>query len=106
MVKVGDVVMKLAGRDAGRIGVVTEDLGKGYFMIDGDTRKRKTNYKHLEFLGKEVKLGKNFSSEEINDLFNAIFLTAGENLQTLIMQADDANRTALQIAVKIIVLIL
>lgn len=65
MVKTGDVVMKIAGRDAGRIAIVVEDLGNGYYKIDGDTRKRKVNFKHIDFLGKEVKVGKNASTEEI-----------------------------------------
>src|SRR3989338_2080261 len=65
MVKTGDVVIKLAGRDAGRIAVVVEDLGNGYYTIDGDARKRKVNFKHIEFLGKEIKVGKGATSEEI-----------------------------------------
>ena len=65
MVKVGDVVMKVAGRDAGRIGVVVEAMQNGYYMLDGDTRKKKVNFRHIEFLGKELKIGKNTSSEDL-----------------------------------------
>ena len=70
MVKVGDVVMKIAGRDAGRVGIVLEDLGKGFFMVDGDTRKKKVNIKHIEFLGKEVKVGKGSTSEDLRKEIN------------------------------------
>lgn len=62
--------MKIAGRDAGRIGIVTEDLGKGFFMVDGDTRKKKVNVKHVEFLGKEVKVGKGSTSEDLRKEIN------------------------------------
>src|SRR3989344_523850 len=70
MVKIGDVVMKIAGRDAGRVGIVTEDLGKGFFMVDGDTRKKKVNVKHIEFLGKEGRVGKGSTREELRKEIN------------------------------------
>ena len=66
--------MKIAGRDAGRIGVILEDLGNNYFIIDGDTRKKKTNIKHIEFLGKELKLGKNPTSEDLRKAINELGL--------------------------------
>ena len=48
MMTVGRLCMKIAGRDAGKKCVIVEDLGKGYFLIDGETRRRKCNVTHLE----------------------------------------------------------
>ncbi len=72
MVKVGQVVMKIAGRDAGKIGIITEVFDNNLVMIDGAVRKKKCNIKHLEFLGKEAKLGKNPSREEIRRAINSL----------------------------------
>ncbi len=65
MTDVGNVAMKIAGRDAGQLCVVVEVLKEGYVMIDGATRRRKCNVRHLEFLEKNVKIKKGASSEEV-----------------------------------------
>ncbi len=65
MTDVGDVAMKIAGRDAGQLCVVVEVLKDGYVTIDGATRRRKCNVRHLEFLEKNVKIKKGASSEEV-----------------------------------------
>ena len=65
MVEVGDVAMKIAGRDAGGLCIVVEILKDGYVMIDGETRRRKCNFNHLEFLNRKVKLKKSASGEDV-----------------------------------------
>ena len=65
MVEVGDVGMKLAGRDAGKICAVVELVDKNYVIIDGATRKRKCNLSHLEFLNRKIKIKKNASSDDV-----------------------------------------
>ena len=61
--KVGDVCMKIAGRDAGQVCVIVNVEKDGY-LIDGGTRRRKCNAKHLEPLGKviKVKVGESHAS--------------------------------------------
>jgi len=66
MVKVGQVALKIAGRDAGKLAVVMEILDKNYVLLSGEVRKRKCNIKHLEFLDKEIKVSKDMNSNEIN----------------------------------------
>ena len=72
MVKAGQVVMKIAGRDAGKIGLVVEVLDDNFVLIDGAVRRKKCNIKHLEFLGQEVKISKNANSEEAAKALNSI----------------------------------
>lgn len=51
MFKVGTVCVKIAGRDAGKSCVVVEELDKGMVLVEGETRRRKVNVKHLEPVG-------------------------------------------------------
>ena len=55
---IGRVVVKIAGRDAGKTGVITEIFDDNYVMVAGQLRNRKCNIKHLELTGEEVKLPK------------------------------------------------
>lgn len=48
--KVGQTCMKIAGRDAGSYCVIVEKLDNNFVLIDGNTRRRKCNLKHLEIL--------------------------------------------------------
>ena len=65
MVKVGQVAMKIAGRDAGKFAVVVDVIDGNYVLIDGGTRRRKCNVRHLEFLGREIDVKKSSSNETI-----------------------------------------
>lgn len=65
MVKVGDVALKTAGRDAGNLCVLVDILDEKYAVVDGNVRRRKCNMKHLVFLGKDVSLGKNSTRQDI-----------------------------------------
>jgi large subunit ribosomal protein L14e len=62
---VGNVCMKTAGRDAGKLCVITEVVDKHYVKVDGHTRPRKVNVHHLEPTGKNVAVKKNSSSKDI-----------------------------------------
>lgn len=65
VVEIGRLCIKLAGRDAGRECLIIEDLGKGFVMIDGNTRRRKCNLKHLELLPQKAKIKKGATHEEV-----------------------------------------
>ncbi len=69
MFSVGRVVVKIAGRDARKIGVIVKVLDNNHVLIDGQVRRRKCNLKHLEPLDKEVKIKENAPSEEV---YNAL----------------------------------
>lgn len=65
----GRLVMKLAGRDAGRVGVVVEQLDAVYLLVDGNVRRKKVNVKHVEPLEKVIELKKGVSHEEVVKAF-------------------------------------
>lgn len=68
MVNVGDVALKLAGRDAGRVCVVVDVVDNNYVLIDGEVRRRKCNLAHLEFVGKNVKIKKGANGGDVRKL--------------------------------------
>ena len=56
MIEIGRLCIKIAGRDAGKKCVIVEVLDDSNVMIDGETRRRKCNTKHLEPLNETVKI--------------------------------------------------
>ena len=65
---VGTVCMKIAGRDAGKLCVVTEIIDVHFVKVDGHTRPRKVNVRHLEPIGKSIAVKKGVDSKEIQAL--------------------------------------
>lgn len=53
---IGTICIKVAGRDAGKTCVIVEAAKDGVVVIEGETRRRKCNVKHLEPLGKTVEI--------------------------------------------------
>ena len=47
MIEIGRIVIKTAGRDAGREAVIVDILDDNYVLIDGNVRRRKCNILHL-----------------------------------------------------------
>jgi large subunit ribosomal protein L14e len=65
MYEIGRLCVKTAGRDS-RLKCVIVEVLEGYFvMIDGQTRRKKCNIKHLEPLDKVLKIKKNALHEEV-----------------------------------------
>lgn len=54
MFKIGRVCLKIAGRDAGRLGVVIGKPENGYVLIDGEVRRKKVNVKHIQPIDKVI----------------------------------------------------
>jgi large subunit ribosomal protein L14e len=78
MFEVGVVCMKLAGRDAGKQCVVVDVVDAHTVLVDGETRRRKSNVKHLEPTGKKVQIAKGASAAEIAKLANELGWTLAE----------------------------
>jgi len=74
--EVGRLAVKIAGRDAGKTCVILDSLEEGFVLIDGQTRRRKCNHKHLELLDKVIKIKKNASHEEVKVEFKILNLEA------------------------------
>ncbi len=62
---VGQVGMKIAGRDAGSIGVVVADLDAGFVEFSCAVRSRKCNVAHITFLSKKITVKKGASQKDV-----------------------------------------
>lgn len=72
--EVGRLVVKIAGRDAGKTAVVVDKLEEFFVLIDGQTRRRKCNIKHLEPLPQLIKIKKAASHAEVKAEFKKLGL--------------------------------
>src|SRR3989338_9123688 len=66
MIEIGRLVVKIAGRDAGKKALIIDVIDDNYVMLDGETRRRKCNILHIEPLNQVVQIKKNASHEEIS----------------------------------------
>ncbi len=62
---IGQVCIKLAGREAGSIAVVIDIVDDNFVLIDGNVRRKKCNIRHLEQLDKVAKVSKNATTQEV-----------------------------------------
>jgi len=62
---VGRICVKLAGRDAGTRCVILEEVKDNLVLVDGETRRRKVNIKHLEPLSTVVKISVSASHGDV-----------------------------------------
>ena len=69
MIELGRVCIKTAGRDAKQYCVITEIIDNRYVMIDGATRRKRCNIKHLEPLSQVLKIKPKASTEEVATIF-------------------------------------
>ena len=65
MIEIGRLVVKIAGRDAGKKALIVDILDDTYVMLDGETRRRKSNIIHIEPLNQVVEIKKNASHDEV-----------------------------------------
>ena len=72
MFEVGTLCVKIAGRDAGKQCAVVEVLDQQHVLIDGETRRRKVNVKHLEPLPKTIDISKGASHEDVTKAFDLL----------------------------------
>lgn len=75
---VGRLCVKLAGRDAGKKCVVVESMGDSYVLVDGATRRKKVNIKHLEPLAETVEIKSKASHEDVKKAFQKLGLETCE----------------------------
>ena len=72
--EVGRLCVKIAGRDAGLRCVIVDVVNENIVLIDGQTRRRKCNKKHLEPLKETIKVKKNASHAEVVSEFKKLKL--------------------------------
>lgn len=76
--EVGRICIKIAGRDSGRKCVIVELLDNTFVLIDGNTRRKKTNRKHLEPLEQTISIKKGASHEDVKREFETLGLPVWE----------------------------
>lgn len=74
----GRLCIKLAGRDAGQKCVVVDSLSERYVLVDGATRRKKVNVKHLEPLAEMIEIKEKASSAEVRQAFQKLGLETWE----------------------------
>lgn len=70
MITIGRVCTKIAGRDAGKICVVIDTHDKGMVLVDGETRRRKCNIRHLIPRKETLDLKKGATHEDVITLLS------------------------------------
>ena len=66
---VGRLCVKLAGRDAGKKCVIVEIIDSNYVIVDGATRRKKVNVKHLEPLAEIIDFKEKAAHAEVEKAF-------------------------------------
>jgi len=78
MYEIGRICVKIAGRDAGLKCVVVDVVDAHTVLIDGQTRRRKCNVKHLELSSQVIKIKKGASTKEVYDEFKKLKIDVRE----------------------------
>jgi len=74
MFNVGQMCVKIAGRDAGKKCVIVEVIDNNYVLVDGMTRRRKCNKVHLEPLNQKLDIKANATHEDVVKAFKTVDL--------------------------------
>jgi len=67
MVKVGQLCIKIAGREAGKECAVVKVLKNNYVIIDGNVRRKKCNLSHLEPVNRLLKIKSKATTAEVKE---------------------------------------
>jgi large subunit ribosomal protein L14e len=71
---IGRICVKIAGRDAGKKCAIVEKIDNNFVLVDGSTRRKKVNIRHLEPLKTVLEIKKGASHEEIKTEFEKLGL--------------------------------
>jgi len=72
MYEPGRVCMKIAGRDSNKLCVIVDVIDANFVLIDGETRRKKVNIKHIEPLKKTLDIKKGASRADVIKAFKAL----------------------------------
>ena len=76
--EVGQLVVKTAGRDSSKIGVVVEIVDNKTVIIDGQVRRRKCSINHIEAIDKKISIKPKATHETIKKEFKALNIEVKE----------------------------
>lgn len=75
---VGQVCVKIAGREAGHFCVIVEKSDKNFVLIDGDVRRKRCNIMHLEPIGKTISVKKTSTLADIKKELKEVGIETSE----------------------------
>ena len=78
MFNVGRLCVKIAGRDAGKRCVVVDVVDAHNVLVDGETRRREVNVRHLEPLNDVLDLDSGASHADVKNAFETLGLKVFE----------------------------
>jgi len=78
MFEIGRLCIKIAGRDSNKKCVIIDVVDDKTVLIDGETRRRKCNIKHLEPLDQVLKVSKNAKFLELSKVFKDLGIALKE----------------------------
>jgi large subunit ribosomal protein L14e len=92
MIEIGRLVVKIAGRDAGKKAVIIAILDDKFVLLDGETRRRKCNILHVEPLDQKADIKKNASHDEVSKALKELGIEARETKPKPKTQKPKAKR--------------
>ena len=67
MMNIGQLCIKIAGRNAGSYCVIVDKVDESFVLIDGNVKRKKCNIRHLEPLDKVLKIKKGASTASVHE---------------------------------------
>ncbi|MEK6932208.1 MAG: 50S ribosomal protein L14e [Nanoarchaeota archaeon] len=64
---IGRVIVKLSGKEAGRYGIIVDQLNENYVLIDGNLKRRRSNLIHLELTEQVLDIKKGAPTSEVRE---------------------------------------
>ena len=93
--EIGQLVIKTAGRDAGKIGVIV-DIEKNTVILDGQTRRKKCNIAHIVTLDKKIKIKPNASHDVIKKELKLLNIEIKEKQEKKKQEKTDVKEAAVK----------
>ncbi|BBL45828.1 50S ribosomal protein L14e [Nanobdella aerobiophila] len=65
VLQIGRVCIKLSGREAGNVCVITDIIDNKFLLVDGNIKRRRVNIKHIEPTEKLIQIKKGANTEDV-----------------------------------------
>lgn len=79
--EIGRLCLKIAGRDSNKKCVIVDVLDDNHVLIDGETRRKKCNLKHVEPTSKTIKISKGASHADVVKEFKKLGIEIKEKVK-------------------------
>ena len=93
MFEIGRLVVKTAGRDAGKQGVIVDILDNKSVLVDGNIRRRRCNVVHLLPLDNIIKISKGAKTEDVLKAMKSAEIKAEKKKVKRSKKTDEQRRS-------------